>query len=184
MKYNKSKMIICLAAVAGTLLAGSFVKEAMAYFTTYVLTEGQESLTLGFTGTEIKETIKDGTKVVEITNKGTADCYVRVKAIVAEKYKGSISDAEPKTESGDVVDNWTEKTGDFYEYKLVLKAGETTTPLHINISTLETEPGQETKDFNVIIIQECTPVLYDENGNTYAGWSDGDLKDDFIIEKR
>lgn len=28
-----------------------------------------------------------------------------------------------------------------------------------------------TDDFNVIVIQECTPVLYDENGNPYADWN-------------
>ena len=27
-----------------------------------------------------------------------------------------------------------------------------------------------TEDFNVIVIQECTAVLYDENGNPYADW--------------
>ena len=27
------------------------------------------------------------------------------------------------------------------------------------------------QDFNVIVVQECTPVLYDENGNPYADWN-------------
>ena len=26
-------------------------------------------------------------------------------------------------------------------------------------------------DFNVIVVQECTAVLYDENGNPYADWN-------------
>ena len=179
MKYNKNKKIICLVAVACVLLVGIFVKDAMAYFTTYVLTEGREVLNLGFTQTKIEEEIEDGKKIVVIRNTGTADCYVRVRAVVAEQYKGALSDAEP-----DGADNWTAKKGDFYEYKSVLKAGEATTPLYINISTITTKPGQDAADFNVIVIQECTPVLYDENGNTYAGWSDSNLNNDFIIEKR
>ena len=179
MKHKMNKKIICLTVVACILLTGCFVKEAMAYFTTYILTEGREVLNLGFTQTKVEEEIVDGKKIVVIRNTGTADCYVRVSAIVAEQYKNVISDTEP-----DGVNNWTEKKGDFYEYKLVLKAGEATTPLYINISTITTKPGQDADDFNVIVIQECTPILYDENGDTYAGWSDGNLDNDFIIEKR
>ena len=26
-------------------------------------------------------------------------------------------------------------------------------------------------EFNVVVIQECTPVLFDENGNAYADWN-------------
>ena len=26
-------------------------------------------------------------------------------------------------------------------------------------------------DFNVIVVQECTAVLYDENGKAYADWN-------------
>ena len=32
-------------------------------------------------------------------------------------------------------------------------------------------PEENQTDFNVIIIQECTPVLLDENGEAYADWS-------------
>jgi len=27
------------------------------------------------------------------------------------------------------------------------------------------------EDFNVIVVQECTAALYDENGKAYADWS-------------
>ena len=27
------------------------------------------------------------------------------------------------------------------------------------------------ESFNVIVVQECTPVLYDEEGNPYADWN-------------
>lgn len=26
-------------------------------------------------------------------------------------------------------------------------------------------------DFNIIVVQECTAVLYDENGKAYADWN-------------
>ena len=31
----------------------------------------------------------------------------------------------------------------------------------------ELDPSEE---FNVVVIQECTPILYDEDGNAYADW--------------
>ena len=175
MKNKFNKKIICLAAAAIVLTAGVSIKDAMAYFTTYVVSEGKEELKLGFTETEVQEEVKDGKKIVVIKNTGTADCYVRVRAITAEQYKNSLTDAEP-----DGADNWTAKNGEFYEYKKVLKAGESTTPIHIMISALGLKPGDETPNFNVIVIQECAPVLYDDNGDTYADW-DGS---DFNIEKR
>lgn len=169
MKNKLSKKILCLIAIAVVFVAGVSAKKAMAYFTTYVLLEGREDLVLGFSKTEIFETVGNKQKNVTIKNIGTAACYVRVKAIAAEKY-GEIK----ATGTG-----WTSRNG-FYEYDTVLNPQDCTTTLSIALNMLDTE----TEDFNVIVIQECTPVLYDENGNTYAGWSDGDLKDDFMIEKR
>lgn len=176
MKNKFSKKIICLAVAAVVLVAGISIKDAMAYFTTYVVSEGNEELKLGFTETEIEETIREKMKIVVIRNTGTADCYVRVRAIAAKQYQAGLTDGEP-----DGADNWTEKNGEFYEYKTVLKAGESTTPLHIMISALEVKPGDKTPNFNVIVIQECAPVLYDDkDGNPYADW-DGS---DFAIEDR
>ena len=175
MKNKFNKKIICLAAAAIVLTAGVSIKDAMAYFTTYVVSEGKEELKLGFTETEVQEEVIDGKKIVVSKNTGTADCYVRVRAITAEQYQAGLTDAEPNG-----ADNWPAKNGEFYEYKKVLKAGESTTPLHIVIGALEVNPGDETPNFNVIVIQECAPVLYDADGNTYADW-DGS---DFNIEER
>ena len=43
-----------------------------------------------------------------------------------------------------------------------------TTELEVKFAFPE---GKEPTNFNVIIIQECTPVLYDAYGNPYADWS-------------
>lgn len=176
MKIIFNKKNICLTVMAVLLVMAVSVQSALAYFTTYTVAEGKEKLTLGFTETIVEETIDvNGNKTVVIKNTGSADCYVRVRAIAGLQYQDKISDTEPEG-----VDNWTAKTGDFYEYKAVLKAGESTTALNINVSIPGLALGADTPDFNVIVIQECAPVLYDENGNTYADW-DGS---DFDIEKK
>ena len=33
------------------------------------------------------------------------------------------------------------------------------------------ESDEKASEFNVVVIQECTPVLFDENGNAYADWN-------------
>ena len=30
--------------------------------------------------------------------------------------------------------------------------------------------GEQPQDFNVVVVQECTPVIYDEGGNATADW--------------
>ena len=42
--------------------------------------------------------------------------------------------------------------------------------MKIAVNGLLVEP-EEGEAFNVIVVQECTPVLYDENGNAYADWN-------------
>ena len=55
---------------------------------------------------------------------------------------------------------------DYYYYENVVAAG-TATPdeLVVTIDTMGSE-----QDFNVIVVQESTPVLYDESGAPYADW--------------
>lgn len=183
MKNKINKKIICLAAAALVLVAGISAKSVMAYFTTYVLAEGQETLSLEFPATSISETAgENGEKVLVVQNvanqnEETVDCYVRVRVIAPSHYGIRITDAEPNDASGNAVDNWSANTGGFYEYNSVLEAGASTTPLHIQIDKTA-NPAAE--DANVIVIQECAPVLYDATGNPYVDW-DGS---DFVIEKK
>ena len=180
MKNKFSKKIICLAAAAVVLVATLSVGSALAYFSTYVLSEGKETLDLEFTETELYEEVISGKKILSIKNTGVSDCFVRVKVIVASANTGKIQVVEP-----DGNDNWSnspDKNG-YYYYQpegKVLKAGESTTDLHVEIAGITSTPGTDAEDFNVIVIQENTPVLYKDGGDVYADW-DGS---DFIIEKK
>lgn len=165
MKNKINKKIVCLAAVAVMLLAGSTVKSALAYFTTYVIVKDTNDLTVGFTETEIAMTGDSAQKTIIITNTGDYACFVRVKAIIPSEY-GTVS------ASGE---GWEAKDG-YYEYTEVLEPEKGTKPLVASILT--TEGADE--EFNVVAIQECTPVLYSEIGEVYANWNGSE----FIIDKK
>ena len=164
MKKNMFKTI-CLAATALILTAGISIGTAMAYFTTYATAEGGITLDLGFTQTEIDEKVIDGKKEIVLKNTGDHDCYVRLKAITGNAYKDSIVYSEP-----DSAGKWTPGNGEegYYYYSNIVEPGAVTTQINVGFAFPE---GEEPADFNVIIIQECTPVLYDENGNPYADWT-------------
>lgn len=162
MKKNRISTI-CLALAAVALVAVLGVGTAMAYFTTYVLTDGGKALELDFTDTEISEEVIAGQKQIVLTNTGDQPAYVRIKALVGDAYKDSIVYSEPGN-----AGNWTPGADGYYYYNDILEPGESTTQLNVSFAFPE---GEAPADFNVIIIQESTPVLYDENGNPYADWS-------------
>ena len=159
-KYLKT---ICLAAVVLTLVAGIAVEHAMAYFTTYVEAKGGYTVDLGFTRTEIKEDVEFGKKVISLKNTGDYDCYVRLKALTGDAYKDSLMYSEP---SG--AGKWIPGAEGYYYYSDIVVPEGNTSELVVKFAFPE---GKEPTNFNVIIIQECTPVLYDATGNPYADWS-------------
>lgn len=162
MKRMKNKRIICLAVAALLLIGSLTIEKTMAYFTAYDLAEGGVKLELGFTETVPKEDVVSGQKKITLTNIGDYACYVRLKALTGDKYKDQLVYSEP-----DGAGKWTPGEDGYYYYSDILQPGESTTQLNVSFAFPEEEPA----DFNVIIIQECTPVLYDENGNPYADWN-------------
>ena len=150
-KWNKKPLILTAAAL--TLTAAVSVGSAMAYFTTYSDAEGSVTMDLGFTTTEIHERVEGG-KFVSIENTGDYDYFVRVKV---------FSDVPITEVAGE---NW-EKKGDYWEYTSVLEPEETTSELKISYDI----PEEQEDDVNIIVVHECTPVTYDENGNPVADWN-------------
>ena len=168
-KYLKT---ICLAAVVLTLVGGIAVENAMAYFTTYVTAKGGYTMELGFTRTEIEEEVEYGKKIITLTNTGDYDCYARLKALTGDVYKESLLYSEP---SG--AGKWTPGSEGYYYYSDIVVPSGVTTELEVKFAFPE---GKKPTNFNVIIIQECTPVLYDEYGKrivTFNGYLDVGLHD-------
>ena len=158
----KKKMKICLSAVTFVLVMSVMIGTAMAYFTTYVEAEGGVTIDLGFTNTEINEEVVNGRKQITLENTSDYDCYVRLKALTGDAHKEGIAYSEP---SGAGL--WTPGADGYYYYGEILEAGGKTSQIDVSFVL----PQENQTNFNVIIIQECTPVLLDENGNPYANWS-------------
>lgn len=160
-QYLKNKTLWLVAAAV--ILAGSVsVQSAMAYFTTYVKAKGGYEITLG-SQTEIKEDVKDMTKEIKITNTGETDCYVRVKVFCGSQIEISYAGAV----DGDGNAYWTKGDDGYWYYKDILPAGATSEEFQVKI----TVPEGYKESFNVIVVQESTPVKYREDGTPYADWN-------------
>lgn len=159
---KKKMKTICLSAAALVLAMGVMVGTAMAYFTTYTVADGGVTLDLGFTHTEINEEVINGKKQLVLENTSDYDCYVRLKALTGNAHKDGIAYSEPEG-----AGLWTPGTDGYYYYNAIVEAGGTTSQIDVSFVL----PQENQTDFNVIIIQECTPVLLDENGEAYADWS-------------
>ncbi len=160
-KRSYGSRTILLAALALIMAAGLQVTSSLAYFTTYVTARGGHPVTLGWQ-TDLTEEIEDLTKHIQIQNTGEADCYVRVRVFAGEGF--ALNFANPGG-------RWTEgEDGYWYYPDVILAPGEVSDELSVTIQVPE---GMEAvaDNFNVIVVQECTPVLYDAEGNPYADWN-------------
>ena len=159
MRNDWKKRTLVLAGAALFLTAGVSAGRAMAYFTTYTSASGGATLHLGFTTTVPGEEVSDWTKHVSIQNTGERECYVRARAFAGEVYEAAMTYTD---DSG----KWSKGDDGYYYYSEILAPGEASEELLIKIDHLDRE-----EDFNVIVVQECTPVLYSEDGQPYADWS-------------
>lgn len=159
-KLHKKPLIMAAATLAltGTLAVGS----AMAYFTTYSTAGGGVKMNMGFTETIPNEDVKSDGKHVTISNTGDYDCFVRVKAFAPVKLTYQAKE------------KWSEGADGYWYYSDVLPAGQTTDPellISYEFPTGDSEGKNKPEEFNVVVIQECTPVLYDDDGKAYADWN-------------
>ena len=96
-------------------------------------------------------------KDIRIENTGGIDCYVRVKV-----FAGSTVDLSFAAEE------WSKDTDGYWYYNNIVAPGASSSPMVVSIKGPEDE---DMETFNVVVIQECTPVLYNEDGNPYADWA-------------
>ena len=156
-----------LLAAAVTLTASLSVGSALAYFTTYCTAKGSVTMNMGFTDTDIDEYVKNG-KHIKIRNTGDYDCFVRVKAFAPDDVALSQEDT--------TKEHWTYNESDrYWYYNGVLSAEQETEELWIQY-TLDANSAAD--EFNIIVVYECTPVIYDDNGNPYADWDNAVVLDD------
>ena len=156
-KLHKKPLIMAAATLAliGTLAVGS----AMAYFTTYSTAGGGVTMNMGFTETIPNEEVDENGKHITITNTGNYDCFVRVKAFAPVELTYNAPDG-----------GWTDGGDGYWYYDEVLPAGETTSH-ELNITYKFPSGDEKPEEFNIVVIEECTPVLYQEDGTPYADWN-------------
>lgn len=158
-EYGK---VMLMSAAALGMTAALTIQSASAYFTTYVSAGGGEVVHLG-AQTEIREDVSQMTKHIVLRNTSQInECFVRVKVFYAEPFTVEYTDVAG---NGD----WYQQNDDgYWYYRPAVAPGGFTTQFDAKVVVPE---GFDRDSFNVVVIQECTPVLYDDNGNPYADWS-------------
>lgn len=145
---------LAFAAMA-ILICSISIKPAMAYFTATKSANGKLDISLEEGElTPPEEDVEEMVKHITLTNTGECDVYVRVLAIYPEDCGATLLTTE----------DWTENEDGYYYYNMILAPEESTSELQLQI-TYETD-----LDFNVIILQEATKVIYDDDGNPTADW--------------
>ena len=164
----KKRNFIVFACAAIMILTAS-VKSASAYFTTYVSAVGMKEVVLG-ENTEIEERI-DGV-IKNITIKADTDSepvWVRVKGFSPDEAAFPV-----RYNLGENPDsNWTEGADGWWDYAYpIANNGDVTydtmtSTLTVGMELPTTKPdGTPVKPgdtFNLVVVYECTPVLYDED---------------------
>lgn len=177
MKYiQKYGKVIAMSAAALGMTAALTIESSLAYFTTYVSAGGSQVVNLG-AQTTIHEDVSNMTKHIQVANISQInDCFVRVKVF----YGGDLSIGYPDSPDTPSNPDWyldgtTDENGFRYVYyRPILPASpdpdrpSLTTPLDVKIDVPD---GFDRDNFNVVVIQECTPVVYDESGNATADWT-------------
>ena len=114
-------------------------------------------------GVQSYEEVDSRGKHVSIENTGDYDCFVRVRAFAPS----DITLSYQPEDSG-----WTDGGDGFWYYDQILPAGETTaTKLNVSYTFPATDSEDAPAEFNVIVVEECTPVLYKADGTAYADWN-------------
>ena len=157
---NQWKRARGVCGLAGILLAG--VSATSAYFTTYTTTSGSGSIELGNITHIVEET--EGhiyRKDIQIQNEeGSGPVFVRVKL-----FYGDRSDL-----SFELGEGWSLGTDGFYYYDDALEATQSTSVLRVSIARVGAD-AEKPQDFNVVVVAESTPALYDEQGNPAPDWN-------------
>lgn len=155
-----------ILAAAIILTASLSVGSALAYFTTYCRAQGAVAMDMGFTDTEIEEKVDEKGKHITVLNIGEYDCFVRVKVFAPDFANLNFEES----------DGWEyDKSDGYWYYTPVLTAQGETTELLAKYEFPEA-PGEGEEDtrpdeFNIVVVYEYTPVLYDEDGAPYADWN-------------
>ena len=175
MEIHRSRIAVALTVLAFLLLAASSVNIAYSYFTAYTEAKGYHKVFARSETEFITEMPGNLTKRINIKNSGTHECWARVLIIYPDGY--SIF----KTSGTGWADD-PDKNG-YWVYNEILPAGASASQeLMVSFKLPEnlSEEEREKLQFNVAVISECVPVLYNADGTPKA--PEWDLK--FAVEDK
>ena len=181
---NRFLKRVVMAACAFGMLAAVSVNSSLAYFTTYAMAEGTVDIDLKYSYTKPhEEKVVEMKKRVTLENTGVADVWVRIKVFAPADVDLRFSDDKGMWTPGATKDanGFT-----YYYYSEILKPGETTKDV-LNVEIRGIDPNETSnkfnlkpEDFNVIVVEECCPVLYEGDGTpttpTEQYWEDSKVE--------
>ena len=160
------KKTLALFVCALTAVTAANIKTASAYFTAHTEAKGGYHVVAKEVKTIPDEEVSELQKKITVKNVGEVDCWARLKVI-----SGSLFDIEYGPGAG-----WSDGGDGFWYYDQILTPDgidgpQTATPFTATISIKgEVDPDEFMSEFNVVVITECTPVLYNGYGEPYANW--------------
>ena len=166
-----------LAVLALTCILMGSIKGAISYFTTYARAQGGITLNL-VEETTIEERAENNKKELVVKNPDTSvPVYVRARAYTGGNYKleythpgNNWTDLQPNDGSDPSAFCYfiDKETG---EHAILNPGEDTGEPLVVSISRNIDENTVLDDPFNVVVIYEAVPVIYDEKGNPVEEWN-------------
>ncbi len=151
---KRSSLGLLLFGLLAVMIFSARIDKAWSYFTTFATAAGGYTVHLG-DNTTVNEEFSNWQKHIAIKNEaGAKPVYIRARAYCGADYELTYSD-----ESG----KWTPASDGFYYYSDPVAGGETANELLVNIGNVP-EEVESIKDFNVVVVYESIPVLYNEDG--------------------
>ena len=162
-------VILLLALTIGTSIYGYFTYRASKE-NTIILGYNKIELNEEYTPPlNMKEELEQGrevsyTKKPYVTNTGSVDCYVRVKAEISDsRVKEYVTiDYNSSEEINDNSADWYYKDG-YYYYKEVLKPGEDTEPLFTTVTIAGDADNIVLEGFDIYVYAESVQTVENED---------------------
>ena len=159
---NLGKRIVTIG-LASALGVFAVVGSAFAFFTDQVTAKGEKEVVLGY-DTTTTEDIKDGNKIITVTNNGQTEVMVRLMVF------GAGDDDNDKRTVINPGAGWIQVSADegqCWQYNNVLSPvgtdGSSATEFRIDLAE-----GASGDDFEVIVIGQCSAVYYGDDGLPHA----------------
>ena len=152
-------VLICMTFIVNLFVS---IEKHPTYFTSYTKARGGFPIKLS-DDSKIQETLKGWNKILTVTNRQKHQAvYVRARAFSGVTH--------PVSYEGE---NWFEGEDGYWYFgkgkSQILNSGKTTTPLTVSVTPPQNENGGDS--FQVIVVYETVPVLYDKEGIPIEDWT-------------